>query len=257
MGVGTVWRKVRWSVAQRGVGATLRAAVGALRRQGGRVPERVHPFDAQHQTDTGGLIGGGSLATGSRNDAHITAYVAIAPSRLQAGLDRWAASLEAGETVRDFHFVDLGCGKGRAVLLASERPFRSVTGVELHPGLAAIARRNAEVMRSSGAVLGVVNVICGDATEFLYPPGPLLVFLYNPFGSAVLRAVLAALQRHVEATGARVDVLFQNEAPEMALQADTRLRLLWTGSLPLGREDAEAELVGSAGDVTSLYRWVG
>ena len=32
-------------------------------------------------------------------------------------------------------FLDLGCGKGRAVLMASELPFREVLGVDLSPEL--------------------------------------------------------------------------------------------------------------------------
>ena len=68
----------------------------------------VHPFDRQYGTDTGGLIGGGSLGTGSRHDAFITAYAGVAPSRLNRALDRWAETLEAGETPAKFTFVDLG-----------------------------------------------------------------------------------------------------------------------------------------------------
>ncbi len=257
MGVQGALRKVRWSVAHRGWGGTLRVALGSLGRRDGAGPERVHPFDVRYGTDTGGLIGGGTLAVGSRHDAYITAYAGVAPSRLHAALDRWAAALTEGERVEDFSFADLGCGKGRAMLLASERPFREVVGVELNPGLAATAERNVAVWRAAGRTEVPLRAVCGDATELAYPPGPLLVFIYNSFGVPVVRAVLDALERHVRATGARVDLLFQNEGPEMPLRSDSRLRLLWTAQLPLEGEDAAAELVGSPEDVTSLYRWVG
>ena len=250
-------RKVRWSVAHRGWGGTLRVALGALWRRGGTEPERVHPFDTRYGTDTGGLIGGGTLAVGSRHDAYITAYAGVAPSRLNAALDRWAGALADGERVQDFSFADLGCGKGRAMLLASQRPFREVVGVELNPGLAATAEQNVAVWRAAGRTAVPLRAVCGDATELAYPAGPVLVFIYNSFGVPVVRAVLDALERHVRSTGARVDVLFQNEGPEMPLRADGRLGLLWTAQLPLDAEDVAAELVGSPEDVTSLYRWVG
>lgn len=257
MGVVTAWRKIRWSLAHRGVGGTLRVLGSAVGRRSSREPERVHPFDQQFGTDTGGLIGGGALAVGSVNDAHITAYVGIAPSRLRAGLDQWESLLLPGEKVTDFCFVDLGCGKGRAVLLASERPFRDVTGVELNPGLAATAERNVQVWKELGRGVVCPVVQQGDVTEFAYPQGALLVFIYNAFGAPVLRRVLDALERQVLRSGCRVDLLYQNEGPTLPLRSDPRLTLLWTGSLPVEEQEAGAELVGSPEDVTSLYRWKG
>ena len=40
---------------------------------------------------------------------------------------------------RDFALLDLGSGKGRALLMASDYPFRRIIGVELLPELHAIA----------------------------------------------------------------------------------------------------------------------
>lgn len=259
MGVTSVWRKVRWSLAQRGVVGTGKMALHALgrllaRRNGGNV---AHPFDALHGTETGGLISGGSLAVGSRHDAHITAYAGIAPSRLRAALDMWRERLPAGEQLEAFSFVDLGCGKGRAMLLASERPFREVLGVELNAALAGTARENVLLFERSGLRRAGITVIGGDAAAVAYPPGPLLVFIYNSFGVPVVRLVLDALERHVRRTRSRVDLLFQNEGPEMPLRNDVRLQMLWTGTLALSAEDAAADPVASSKDVTSLYRWIG
>ena len=56
----------------------------------------------------------------------------------------------------DFVFVDLGSGKGRTLLMASEYPFRRIVGVELLPGVASgrsgkskqVSKRIAEVLRA-------------------------------------------------------------------------------------------------------------
>ena len=45
---------------------------------------------------------------------------------------------------RNFTFIDLGSGKGRALLLASAYPFRRIVGVELLPALNRIAQENLE-----------------------------------------------------------------------------------------------------------------
>lgn len=84
----------------------------------------------------------------------------------------------------DCTLVDLGAGKGRVLVLAAEHGFRRVVGVEWRPGLAGIAREN---LARTGLQ---ADVFCGDAAEFPLPLGPLVLYAFNPFGPAVLRAVL-------------------------------------------------------------------
>ena len=91
---------------------------------------------------------------------------------------------------RKFTFVDLGCGKGKALLLAGRAGFGRVVGVELSEELAEVARRN---VGSAGSVAGI-EVHTQDATEYAFPRDPLVVFLYHPFDEPVLRPVLANLR---------------------------------------------------------------
>lgn len=102
-----------------------------------------------------------------------------------------------------YTFVDLGAGKGKAAILASRLPFRSVLGVELAPHLAAIASGNVAKDRGARAS-GPVEVICADARSFAFPPGPLVVYLFNPFDEHVLVEVLASMRRSVEETPRRI-----------------------------------------------------
>jgi SAM-dependent methyltransferase len=55
-----------------------------------------------------------------------------------------------GIDYRNYVFVDLGCGEGRAVLIASEFPFERVIGVELSPKTSALARENVAVYGVNG-----------------------------------------------------------------------------------------------------------
>ncbi|MGA8860958.1 MAG: hypothetical protein WB506_13210, partial [Candidatus Sulfotelmatobacter sp.] len=48
----------------------------------------------------------------------------------------------------DFVFVDLGSGKGRTLLMASDYPFRHIAGVELLPALHQVALENLRKYRS-------------------------------------------------------------------------------------------------------------
>jgi predicted RNA methylase len=92
-----------------------------------------------------------------------------------------------------YTFVDLGSGKGKVLLLAAALPFRRIIGVEFSPLLHEIAVRN--IARYLGPVRCTPESICIDARDFEFPPGPLVVFLYNSFVDEVLSTVMANLER--------------------------------------------------------------
>ncbi len=173
-----VVRKVRWSLAQRGFGGTLRFALGRLGATDDAKP-KVHPFDLRHGVETSGLIGGADLTTGHAHDVYNTAYYGMSPSRFWGAMERWKA-LPPQAASESYTFLDLGCGKGRAVLMASELPFREVVGVELNPELARVADENVHRWKAAGKSVSPVSIVCSDATEIALPEGPCLLYLLTP-----------------------------------------------------------------------------
>ena len=117
------------------------------------------------------------------------------PLCLQALVRRWQRS-QPFAPLEEFTLIDIGAGMGRAVLLAAEMPFRAVVGVELNPTLARIARRNLAVWRAAARARAATRIVCGDAAQSKFPPGPCLAFLFNPFGATVMRRLL----RHMAAS---------------------------------------------------------
>ena len=98
-------------------------------------------------------------------------------------------------------FVDIGCGKGKVLLLAAERRFARVVGVEHSPRLAGVARRNLAIF-SDYLAAAPAEVHEGDALAYELPKSPLFMFMYNPFDAAVMtefvermRGALAACPR--------------------------------------------------------------
>src|ERR1700744_1727908 len=130
-----------------------------------------HPFDVTHGVRTSGLVAGRHLKSGHRHDRHATAYYGVAPSVFRALLKRWRQTRPCSD-INDFAFVDIGAGMGRAVLLAAEMPFRKVVGVELHPTLARIARRNLRHWRALGRVHAPTSIHCRDAVDMPLAKGP-------------------------------------------------------------------------------------
>lgn len=87
-----------------------------------------------------------------------------------------------------FTFLDLGCGKGRPLMIAAKLGFGRVVGVDFSAELCAIARNNLRIAGVAGEVL------CADVCELQFPDGPLVVYLFNPFGSKVLHGVCENLR---------------------------------------------------------------
>lgn len=94
---------------------------------------------------------------------------------------------------REYSFVDLGCGKGRVLLLAAQRPFRKIVGVEISTELAATARRNIAQFRPSSERVRAITVENVDVRTFAMPAGHLLIHMYHPFDPEISAAVFKRL----------------------------------------------------------------
>ena len=140
--------------------------------------ERDAQFDKALGVDTKGPVGLWHLSIRSDNVGDATRYEGVHPSIFREALR------EIPEDLGGFTFVDLGCGKGRALLLAKEFGFAKFIGVEFAPELAAVARKNCERAGVEATVLAQ------DAAQFAFPSGNLVVYLFNPFGPTVMNPVL-------------------------------------------------------------------
>ena len=90
-------------------------------------------------------------------------------------------------------FVDLGCGKGRALVVASERSFTRILGIELAPSLAAIAQRNSRMIAHEHPQRTPIEVALGDASAVTLPPGDLAIFLCHSFGQELVQRLVGRM----------------------------------------------------------------
>jgi hypothetical protein len=226
-----------------------------------------HPFDLEFGVRTSGLIAGRNMPTGHKHDRYNTAYYGVAPSVFKALIVRWRRS-KPMVPIDEFTFIDFGAGMGRAVLLASELPFRKVIGVELNATLAGIARKNAARWRALGRSRSQVRIECGDGTEFKFPEGPCVAFLFNPFGAPVMRRLLAAMAARFAGRAGELDILYANNEQESVLRARAGLSRLYAGQVMRSRADAiadhkilanqpDGEYASANYEDCSIYRWVG
>jgi len=95
---------------------------------------------------------------------------------------------------RAYTFADVGSGKCRVPLVASEFPFKACLGIEYDPQLHAIAERNIAAYRGDNQRCVAVRSHCADATTFDLPLTPLVLFFHDPFGEPVLTKFLDHLK---------------------------------------------------------------
>lgn len=204
-------------------------------------PDTPHPFDLIHHVDTSGHIPGEQLPGNSSSDFYNTAYYGISPSTLTRALTLLP------EPVAGFALTDLGCGKGRALLVAAQFPFSRIVGVELSPELCRIAAENCQAEPR-------IVIHQHDAATVEFFDGPLVVYFYHPFLKPVLRRVLANLQRQRQGSPHPTYLLYANCRYEKLMAAFPFLQVVWDYSLPLSAEDAAADRHGITHERFTLYR---
>jgi hypothetical protein len=124
----------------------------------------------------------------------------------------------------EFTFIDIGSGKGRAMLLASDYPFRKIVGVELFPALDHVARENIRKYESAAQNCFAIEAMCGDASEFSFPAEPLVVYMFNPLPEAALEKMLRNLESSWRKHPRAVYVLYHNPLLEPVFSGQKWLR---------------------------------
>jgi len=125
---------------------------------------------------------------------------------------------------RDYTFIDLGSGKGRTLLMASDYPFRRIIGVELLPALHEIAQDNLRQYKNESQKCFAIEAVCRDAAAFAFPEDPLVLYLFNPFPESGMRQVIANLKQSLRAHPRPVYILYHNPLLEYVLTESPGLK---------------------------------
>lgn len=107
------------------------------------------------------------------------------------------------------HFVDIGCGKGRALCLALIHGFNKVTGIDFSRELCNVAKLNlAKVHQyNTGCLYEVIN---NDAFYFDVPKDTDCIFLFNPFDEIILSGVVKNINQSLRQYPRTLRVIYAN-----------------------------------------------
>ena len=263
-----LYRRVRQTIANRGLWGTVRSAVGRVTEalsRGKRAPDRpaseavergnlIHPFDLAYGVDTGGLIWGEDLVTSHPNGLWSSAYYGIAPSIFNQVFEK--PEFPQGAEWSDYTFLDLGSGKGRAMMLASRLPFGAIAGVEIVPDLVRIARRNLSGFSAPWQRCRTFEVHEGDAASVDLPPTALVIYLYHPFAKPVLEAFLDHLEDSLRRQPRETWLVYFNPELLTAMARHRAFECLFLETFTMQTEDASADRFSNSQESVAVYRYV-
>jgi SAM-dependent methyltransferase len=149
---------------------------------------RDRGFDRRYGTRTSGIIPLGALDAAGAGVAEATCYEPTPVETFDAMMRLLPRELA------DFRFIDYGSGRGRALLLASRYSFKEIIGVEFSERLHRDAETNLQKFRPSERVCYNVKSLLMDALVFEPPPGPAVLFFFNPFGRELMATVLKRIE---------------------------------------------------------------
>jgi len=198
-----------------------------------RIVGRVHRlcderFDARRGIETVRNVDAADMAdavdlSGYEGDEELYAGT---PSLLFDALHSPLADMDQAVTT----YIDIGCGKGRMLIQASEAGFQSVIGVEFAEPLAETARENLQSVL--GEAHGHWRIDGADARTYRYPDGPLALFLYNPFDPPVFEGFLSNLRTDLDARPRDVRLIYNHPLCADLLDADPAfVRIPYSGMM--------------------------
>lgn len=158
-----------------------------------RPTSHVSEFDSEYGVDTDGRFEGwtylSDLDIASPNWIDGNDYAAIDPERFRRVLSTFDITFE------DFTFIDFGSGKGRALLLASEFPFKRILGLEFSPELHKAAEGNIQRYSSATQKCRDIQSLNVDFADYALPPEASVLFFFHPCRTRVLSEVVAGIGR--------------------------------------------------------------
>ena len=136
---------------------------------------------------------------------HSTIYMPVSYDLLE-GLFKQLNNLSAKPKN---HFIDIGCGKGRAVCVAANKGFNKVTGIDFSKEFCGAAIENLSLTKQKFPSLNY-TVINNDAFYFEIPLDVDCIFLFNPFDETIMSGVIENIRESFEASPRKITIIYAN-----------------------------------------------
>ncbi len=171
-------------------------------------------YDRRHGVDTCGMISAGNVPTDSTSHSSGNEYKPSPVKALRVMFSHVLGDLQ------DYTFLDYGCGKGRALLVAAELPFRRVIGIEYSGPLAEIAKANLSTFKNGVLRCEEIEVLHLDAMSFDPRSDPTVYLFFSPFRNPVLQSVLDRITAAYYRSPHAIVILYSEDVGTTPIPAD-------------------------------------
>ncbi|MGF2414384.1 MAG: class I SAM-dependent methyltransferase, partial [Ferruginibacter sp.] len=107
------------------------------------------------------------------------------------------------------HFLDIGCGKGRALCVAAHHGFNKVTGIDFSKEFCIAAEVNLAITKQKFSNLQY-KVVNNDAFYFEIPNDVDCIFMFNPFDDVILNGVAENILESFEINPRTITLIYVN-----------------------------------------------
>ncbi len=124
-----------------------------------------------------------------------------------------------------FSFIDYGSGRGRVLLTAAKRPFRSVRGIEFCSVLHEQAERNISGCAEKDIACRDVKSVFSDVLDYDLPDGDCILYFFNPFEAELLDRVVRKYTDSTKCGRDRVIIVYYNAKHDRTLMENKHVRV--------------------------------
>jgi SAM-dependent methyltransferase len=144
----------------------------------------------------------GRLEKKGIDTSHATIY-------MPAGYDLLELVFERYSPASFTHFLDIGCGKGRAMCVAAHYGAKKVTGIDFAKDFCVAAKAN--MLAVSKQFTGLqYTIINNDAFYYDIPEDVDCIFLFNPFDEIIMEGVAERILESHEAVPRKITIIYLN-----------------------------------------------
>jgi SAM-dependent methyltransferase len=178
-------------------------------------------FDKTHGTDTSRFMWGAERGVCFDSDGELAFATGTTPS------DGLAVPLSLLDIdCRAFVFVDLGCGLGKPLMVASQFPFKKLIGLDLSAQVIAAARKNIDIFTRGTDEAQRFDLLVQDASKFVIPDEPTIYYMYNPFGQSTLERVVRNIEDSLRTNPRKIAVIYNNPICRSVFQSSPFFELV-------------------------------
>jgi SAM-dependent methyltransferase len=151
--------------------------------------------------------------------SHATIYMPVSYSLLEEIFNRLNPNLSAAALTKaepqttnhkqQTHFLDIGCGKGRALCVAAHQGFKQVTGLDFARDLCEAAKENLTITNQKIPALKF-KVINNDAFYFEIPNDVDCIFFFNPFDEIIMSGVVNNIFTSLQNNPRNISIIYVN-----------------------------------------------